>query len=462
MQKEFTGLFSAAAPEREIYTVSRLNSEVRDLLEGSFPILWVEGEISNFSRPSSGHMYFSLKDATAQVRCAMFRGANRYLSFAPENGTQVLVRARVSLYEGRGEFQLIVESMEESGEGALRRAFEALKTRLSAEGLFAPEHKKALPSLPRHIGVITSPTGAAIRDIIHVLQRRFPALPVLIYPVPVQGATAAGDIARMIRLASTRKDCDVLILARGGGSLEDLWAFNEEIVACAIYDCEIPLVTGIGHEIDFTIADFVADHRAPTPSAAAELVSPDRNEWLQQITRHGNHLSHLMHSLLRQKRQALKWLDGRLAQQHPGRNLQRRAQRLDELEQRLIRAQRALLRHRRIYVSELAARIYRRNPLHRVQRLQAREDQLAQRLTAAMNLRLERRHHQLETLMRALDTISPLATLGRGYAIVSEYPHGDIVRSANAVSPGDRVQAKLHEGKLICLIERIVRESNAK
>lgn len=446
--------YISTATRRDVYTVSRLNSEVRALIEGGFPLLWVEGEVSNLARPSSGHWYFSLKDRDAQVRCAMFRNANRFVGFAPDNGTQVLVRARVSLYEGRGEYQLIVDSMEESGEGALRRAFEELKRRLSIEGLFAPEHKQALPALPRQIGVITSPTGAAVRDILHVLKRRFATIPVIVYPVPVQGATAAGDVARMIRLASQRKECDVLILARGGGSLEDLWAFNEEVVARAIFDSDIPIVTGIGHEIDFTIADFVADRRAPTPSAAAELVSPDSAEWLQHLRRIDARLLTLTRGMLRDKAQVLKWLNGRLTQQHPGRRLQQQTQRLDELEQRLVRAQRTLLRHRQSDIAELTALLFRHIPSRRIERWQAHMTQLVQRHHAAMRLKLERQRARLQSSMRALDAVSPLATLRRGYAIVTTYPDGQLVRRAADVNVGDIVQARLGEGQLICEITK--------
>lgn len=264
-------------PNREVFTVSQLNDEVRALLENQFPLIWVEGEISNLARPASGHLYFSLKDDAAQVRCAMFKMRNRLLDFQPENGQQVLLRTRVSLYPARGEFQLIVEHMEAAGDGALRRQFELLKRRLSEEGLFDPESKLPLPMVPERLGVITSPTGAAIRDILSVLKRRFPGIPVLIYPVPVQGAEAPAAIVKALRTAAARHECDLLIMARGGGSLEDLWAFNDEAVARAMHACPIPIVSGIGHEIDFTIADFVADQRAPTPSAAAELVSPGKS-----------------------------------------------------------------------------------------------------------------------------------------------------------------------------------------
>src|SRR5271168_2194274 len=273
----------SARPDRDIYSVSRLNREVRVLLERGFGGLWLEAEISNFARPSSGHWYFSLKDAAAQVRCCMFRQRNMLCGFAPLDGQKILVRARIGLYEPRGEYQLIIDHMEDAGLGALKRRFEELAAKLAAEGLFAPERKRPLPKLPRRIGVITSPSGAAIHDILHVLARRLAAIPVLLYPVAVQGAAAAAEIVAALNLAGRRAECDVLILARGGGSLEDLWAFNDEALARAIAACPIPVVSGVGHEVDTTIADFAADVRAPTPSAAAEMVVPDGEEWLRNI-----------------------------------------------------------------------------------------------------------------------------------------------------------------------------------
>jgi exodeoxyribonuclease VII large subunit len=302
-------------PERDIYSVSRLVRETRAVLEGSFPLLWISGEISNLAQPASGHIYFSLKDEIAQVRCAMFRMRRQQLRFQPANGQQVLVRARVSLYEARGELQLIVEHMEPAGEGALRLAFEQLKQKLGAEGLFDSDKKKPLPELPRQLGIITSPSGAAIRDLLSVLRRRFPALPVVLYPVQVQGTEAPRQIVRMLQLANRREECDVLILSRGGGSLEDLQPFNEEAVARAIHASRIPVVSGVGHEIDFTIADFVADHRAPTPSAAAELVAPDRLAWRRQLQQLGQRLSLVQLRKIEQLRDAVTGLGHRLRQQ---------------------------------------------------------------------------------------------------------------------------------------------------
>ncbi len=441
------------APERDIYSVSRLNLEARLLLEQGFPRIWLEGELSNVSRPSSGHLYFTLKDARAQIRAAMFRTRNQAIRFRPDEGMQVLVRARVSLYEPRGDYQLIVEHMEEAGDGALRRAFEELKQRLAVEGLFDAAHKQPLPVLPRRIGVITSPSGAAVRDVISVLGRRFPAIPVLIYPVPVQGREAAGEIADAIRLAGARADCDVLILTRGGGSLEDLWPFNEEVVARAIHECRIPLVSAVGHEIDFTIADFVADQRAATPSAAAELVSPDQFEWLARITQLAARLEQrLRHTLSDQHRQ-VAWIEKRLQQVHPGQYLRQQAQRLDELEQRARFVIGMRIRELQSGLNEMHAKLQRHSPAHQVARLGLQQHLLAQRLGAAMQALLAEKQRRLGLACRSLDTVSPLATLKRGYAIVSRLPDRLILRKATAVKPGDRVEARLADGTLVCIVD---------
>src|SRR5450759_4400129 len=374
----------AARPDRDVYSVSRLNREVRVLLERGFGSLWLEGEISNFSRPSSGHWYFSLKDAAAQVRCAMFRQRNMLCSFTARDGQKVLVRARVGLYEPRGEYQLIVDHMEDAGLGALKRQFEELSARLSAEGLFAPERKRPLPALPKRIGVITSPTGAAIRDILHVLARRFPAVAVLIYPVAVQGAQAAGEILAALRLAGRRAECDVLILARGGGSLEDLWAFNDEELARAIVASPIPVNSGIGHEIDFTSADFTADVRAPTPSAAAELVVPDAGEWLAAFVRLGAQLRRGMQRRLEERRERLAWLTGRAALVSPSARLIQQTLRLDEFEQRMCRALQNLLNARISQFRERESRLWKASPLARVRDAAARHAALLPKPTFAL------------------------------------------------------------------------------
>src|SRR5215468_5716468 len=324
-----------ATPGRDVYSVSRLNREVRVLLERGLGVLWVEGELSNFSQPPSGHWYFSLKDRDAQLRCAMYRVKNSLVGFTPRAGMQLLVRGRISLYEPRGEFQLIIEHLEEAGVGALRREFERLKTRLAAEGLFAQERKRALPRFPRRIGVITSPSGAALHDILKILARRYPPAAVLLYPTAVQGAAAVPALAAALATASARAECDVLILARGGGSLEDLWAFNDERVARAIYACALPVVCGVGHEIDVTIADFVADARAPTPSAAAELVVPDTQACLESLKRTLQRLTAGTRRELRMLQARVAGTERRLQQAHPGTRLNQQAQRLDDLALRL-------------------------------------------------------------------------------------------------------------------------------
>jgi exodeoxyribonuclease VII large subunit len=437
---------------REIYSVSDLNNAARDLLESEFPLIWVEGEISNLARPASGHIYFSLKDSNAQLRCAMFKMRNRQVTFRPENGQQVLVRGRVSLYPARGDYQLIAEHMEEAGDGVLRRQFELLKHKLHSEGLFDEANKQDLPELPAHIGVITSPTGAAIRDILSVLKRRFPGIPVLIYPVPVQGAEAPPAIVAALENAAKRNECDLLILARGGGSLEDLWAFNDEAVARAIFACEIPLVSAIGHEVDFTIADFVADLRAPTPSAAAELVSPDRNEWLATFAGWQQRLLRSWQGLVAQHRQQLDWLQRQL--KHPGQRLRERAQRLDELEQRLNLAQQSRLRQQQARLSTLTARLHGCSPVQRLREMRLRLDKLQHSSRSAITATLAKQHARLGNLGRALNAVSPLATLGRGYAIV-QMPDGTVVRKFNDVRVGDSVTTRLGAGRIDCRIDAV-------
>jgi exodeoxyribonuclease VII large subunit len=375
---------------------------------------------------------------------------NRLLGFQPENGQQVLIRARVSLYPARGDFQLIAEHMEAAGDGALRRRFELLKHKLSEAGLFDAAHKKPLPALPERLGVITSPSGAAIRDILSVLKRRFPGIPILIYPVPVQGAEAPAAIVEALRIAGKRRDCDLLILARGGGSLEDLWAFNEEVVARAMYACPIPIVTGIGHEIDFTIADFVADARAPTPSAAAELISPDRGEWQAALSGQKRRLLRAWQQRLNQQRQALTALSRHL--KHPGQRLREKAQRVDELEQRIRLARQTQMRTRHHQLATLHARLQARSPQRALGEWRLRLAGLQRAARRAMQTRLEQERRQLAALGRALDTVSPLATLGRGYAIV-QTPDGRIIRQAGEVSRGDSVQARLGRGRLFCRVE---------
>lgn len=438
---------------RDVYTVSRLNREARALLEAGFPAIWIEGEISNVRRPPSGHVYFSLKDAHAQVGCALFRNQGRLIGIEPRDGLHVLIRARVSLYEGRGEFQLIVEHLEEAGEGRLRLAFEALKQRLAKEGLFEAAHKKPLPRLPRRIGLVTSPSGAVVHDILTTLRRRFPAIPVLLYPVPVQGDGAAERIARMIALAGARRECDALILARGGGSLEDLWAFNEEVVARAIHACPIPIVCGVGHETDFTIADLVADARAPTPTAAAELLSPDANEWLARYGQLERRLARALRDRLRQLALHTDWLAARLV--HPRSRIESMRERLRALALRLQLGARSALRRRDRALIGLMARLEQCSPRARLRQLELRLHRLDAQLVLHMRHRLERARHRLRQGMQTLHTLSPLATLERGFAIVGRADTGEVLRDARAVSPGERVRARLARGELDCVVEKV-------
>lgn len=432
--------------ERQILTVTQLNRATGRLLNDYFLTVWVEGEISNLSMPSSGHLYFSLKDANAQVRCAMFRTQQRRLTVKPENGKQVIVKAQVSLYEPRGDYQLIVEHIEEAGAGALQRAFDALKLKLSAEGLFDAANKQSLPALPNAIGVITSPSGAAIRDILTVLKRRFAAVPVIIYPVAVQGDTAKHDIAKAIATANAHQQCDVIILGRGGGSLEDLQAFNEEIVARAIFASRIPIISAVGHETDVTIADFVADLRAATPTAAAELATPDQQEWLSRFIYLESRLQQQLQRKLGEKQQVLDWLTRRLQQQHPGQKLARNVQRMDELELRLNQAMQAKLRHSNNLIEAKTAKLWQHNPAITINNHQQRQDYLSTRLITAIRHKLEQQNLRLLNFSQTLHAVSPLATLNRGYAMVIQQPSGKIIRSAEQLAVGDIVETRLGQG----------------
>ncbi|MCB2262611.1 MAG: exodeoxyribonuclease VII large subunit [Candidatus Thiosymbion ectosymbiont of Robbea hypermnestra] len=433
---------------RDIYSVSRLNREARAVLEGGFPLLWVEGELSNLAQPASGHIYFSLKDPAAQVRCAMFRSKRLLLGFKPANHQQVLVRARVGLYEGRGEFQLIVEHMEPAGEGALRLAFERLKQKLAAEGLFDTAQKQPLPAIPRQVGLITSPTGAAVRDLLTVLERRFPALPVLIYPAQVQGQNAAGELVAALELANRRAECDVLILARGGGSLEDLQAFNDEALARAVHRSAIPVVTGIGHEIDLSIADLVADQRGATPSAAAELVSPSASHLAQRLRTTGQRLQGTATRNLITRRQRFTAAGKHLRLLHPLGRLQRRQQQLDELQRRAATALEKRATTARGRLAPLALRLRGASPWDGLARRRLLLDNLERRLNEAAARRLAACGERLARAVQGLEARSPLATLTRGFAILRRIPTGQIVTDARRLTPGDRVDAHLAHGRL--------------
>ncbi len=435
---------------REIYTVTRLNRAVRQVLEREFGLVWVEGEISNLARPASGHLYFSLKDADAQVRCAMFRARNSLLGFAPTNGLHVVAHARLGLYEPRGEYQLVVEHLEPAGEGLLRLKLEALKRKLAAEGLFAAERKRALPAWPRAIGVVTSASGAALRDIVHVLARRNPALSVVVYPTAVQGAAAVPGVVAALREANRRADCDVLIVARGGGSLEDLWAFNDEAVVRAIAASDIPVVSGVGHEIDVTLSDLVADQRAPTPSAAAELCSPSADAAIQSFDLLIRRLSRCMRSRLESMTRQQRQLSQRLV--HPGRRLEQLFQRLDELARRLPQCLRMVLRLRQARLDGMQARLAQASPARQRLALEQRLALQRERLLLATPARLQQANTRLERALEVLRAVSPTATLERGYAIVT-HADGRIARRAADFQVGETLRARLAEGQITARVE---------
>ncbi|WP_089725239.1 exodeoxyribonuclease VII large subunit [Candidatus Thiosymbion oneisti] len=443
---------------RDIYSVSRLNREARAVLEGGFPLLWVEGELSNLAQPASGHIYFSLKDPAAQVRCAMFRSKRLLLGFKPANHQQVLVRARVGLYEGRGEFQLIVEHMEPAGEGALRLQFERLKQRLAVEGLFDESHKRPLPSIPRQVGLITSPTGAAVRDLLTVLERRFPALPVLIYPAQVQGESAARELVAALDLANGRAECDVLILARGGGSLEDLQAFNDEALARAIRRSAIPVVTGIGHEIDFSIADLAADRRGATPSAAAELVSPSAQHMAQRVGACGQRLEAALTRELAARRQGFAAAERHLRLLHPRDRLRRRQRDVEALQRRLATAVERRLAEVRRRLDPLTLRVRGASPQDELARRYLIVGALGRRLDEAVDRILDARGERLARAVQGLEARSPLATLTRGFAILRRVPTGRVITDAGRLVPGDRVDARLARGRLILEVVEVVGE----
>ncbi|ELB1484218.1 exodeoxyribonuclease VII large subunit [Vibrio parahaemolyticus] len=432
---------------QNIFTVSRLNAEVRLLLENEMGIVWLVGEISNFSAPVSGHWYLTLKDSRAQVKCAMFRGNNRRVTFKPANGNQVLVKARLSLYEPRGDYQLIIESMQPEGDGRLQQEFEELKMKLAAEGLFAQTNKLPLPEHPKRVGVITSKTGAALYDILDVLKRRDPSLPVVIYPTMVQGDDAAIQIAQAIGRANSRNECDVLIVGRGGGSLEDLWCFNNEILARTIAASQIPIISAVGHEVDITIADFVADVRAPTPSAAAELVSRDNSHKDQSLVAKQHKLASAMRYYLAQQKQQSAQLLHRLERQHPSYQLQRQSQQLDELDMRLRRAMQRFIDTRQQAVERKHHRLQLNSPIKHLAQQKSRLERVEHKLMDAMDRKLLTMRHQLAIAAEKLDTVSPLATLKRGYSI-TQTEQGKVVTSADDVKTGDLLVTRLANGEI--------------
>ncbi len=426
-------------------TVSQLNRLAKRLLESHFDFVWIEGELSNLATPASGHWYFTLKDEQAQVRCAMFRNRNQRLRLRPRNGQLVRVRARVSLYEGRGEFQLIIEHLEDAGAGALQQAFEALKLKLQNEGLFDSQRKRPLPGSPRHVAIVSSRSGAAVRDVITVFKRRFPAIKLSLLPVAVQGQDAAAEMLDALESAYGMANIDAIVLTRGGGSAEDLQAFNDEALARKIAASPVPLVSAVGHEIDFTIADFVADQRAPTPSAAAEMLSPDQGDIAARLVA-------CEQTLARQLRRRLTLLDAQLTGlrgrlRHPGERLREQAQRLDDLDLRLARAWQVELQHRHHALAVQLSRLRGQAPADVLRQLGSTTDHLAGRMRRALGAQLNRQRHGLELLSTRLTAISPQQTLERGYAIVLD-ANGALVQEAGAVRPGDIVETRLKSGSL--------------
>ncbi|HDQ1175062.1 TPA: exodeoxyribonuclease VII large subunit [Escherichia coli] len=428
-----------------IFTVSRLNQTVRLLLEHEMGQVWISGEISNFTQPASGHWYFTLKDDIAQVRCAMFRNSNRRVTFRPQHGQQVLVRANITLYEPRGDYQIIVESMQPAGEGLLQQKYEQLKAKLQAEGLFDQQYKKPLPSPAHCVGVITSKTGAALHDILHVLKRRDPSLPVIIYPAAVQGDDAPGQIVRAIELANQRNECDVLIVGRGGGSLEDLWSFNDERVARAIFTSRIPVVSAVGHETDVTIADFVADLRAPTPSAAAEVVSRNQQELLRQVQSTRQRLEMAMDYYLANRTRRFTQIHHRLQQQHPQLRLARQQTMLERLQKRMSFALENQLKRTGQQQQRLTQRLNQQNPQPKIHRAQTRIQQLEYRLAETLRAQLSATRERFGNAVTHLEAVSPLSTLARGYSVTTA-TDGNVLKKVKQVKAGEMLTTRLEDG----------------
>ncbi len=434
-----------ASQEKNILSVSQLNRRAKQLLETHLPLIWVSGELSNFAKPSSGHWYFSLKDERAQVRCAMFKQANSRLRWQPNAGDHVLVRARVSLYEGRGDYQLIVEHMEQAGAGALQQAFEDLKYKLQQEGLFNEANKKELPQFPKHIGIITSPTGAAIRDILSVIHRRYPIVNSTIIPVSVQGEGAANEIIKGIKKAIDHRGFDLLILSRGGGSIEDLWAFNNENLAREIHACPIPTISAVGHEVDFTIADFVADVRAPTPSASAEIATPDLNEWLQTIDFLQEQLVNHLRRIIQQKNQELVFFKKRL--RHPREQIHNRKQQLDKIEKSLLSHINTLLNSQRKELTSINKRLRLQHPEKNIQIFTEKLCQLNQKNQRALLQILQTKKQELSASAQVLNAVNPLSVLSRGYSMTTSADNR-VINSVDDVAVGDVISTHLTKGSI--------------
>lgn len=440
---------------KDVLSVSQLNRQIKRLIEQNYSAMWIEGEIANFAQPSSGHWYFTLTDEKAQVRCAMFRSRNQRLRFQPEPGQKVLIKANASLYEGRGEYQLIVEGMQLSGDGALMLAFEQLKKKLDAEGLFSEQQKKALPDVPSHIAVITSATGAAVHDVLTVLERRFPSILISLIPVTVQGNTAPNDIVNAIGLANRAAKTleippEVILLTRGGGSMEDLWAFNDEKVARAIHTSALPLVSAIGHEVDFTIADFVADVRAATPSAAAEMLSPDQQEWFNKLIAIEHRLENQISDKIVTEQQQLDWLSSQLI--HPGRKITLQQNDVTALQQRLLLAIQRTIERSVADVHIAQSQLMHHHPRFKLQTLKLKLQQQQQTLKLKMDAILVTCKSELSKTSKVLSTVSPLATLERGYSVTTDQ-HGSVLRNAQTVTIGSTIKTRLAKGHLICEVK---------
>jgi exodeoxyribonuclease VII large subunit len=441
--------------ERVVCTVSELAMRIKAQLEDQFPAVWVEGEISNLRTPSSGHAYFTLKDDGAQLRCVLFRGRGRRVAFQPEDGMQVLAFGGLDVYLARGEYQLVVELLEPKGVGALQLAFEQLKRKLAAEGFFEEARKRPLPPFPRTIGIVTSPTGAAIRDMLHVIDRRFADLRILITPVRVQGEEAPGEIVGALRDLESVEDLDVVIVGRGGGSIEDLWAFNDERVARAIAACRVPVISAVGHETDFTIADFVADLRAPTPSAAAELVVREKLQVARALVTLYENLKQAMADRLERERERVESLGKRRVLTDAARALRDLYRRVDELTARLTRAVRGSERQATHRLSLATNALRSLNPVARIANGTVLLAQLRGRLAAAAVHSVKVSRHRFDAAVGRLDSLSPLAVLGRGYSLARLLPSGAIVRSTAQTRPGDAVEILLHQGALEARVERL-------
>ena len=445
-------------PEEQphVYTVSEITRDVRTILEAAFEHAWIEGEISNFRTAASGHAYFVLKDDKAQIKCVLFRGHRAGMKFTPEDGDQVLLFGRVTVYEARGDYQVIVEAMEPKGLGALQKAFEQLKEKLAKEGLFDESRKQELPEMPWKIGIVTSSTGAAIRDMIHVIRRRNPKTSILLYPAKVQGEGAAEEIARGIQALNKQKDVDVLIVGRGGGSIEDLWAFNEEVVARAIAQSKLPVVSAVGHEIDFTIADFVADLRAPTPSAAAELVVPKLNDIVQDLQYLTNQMIERMEEDIQDYRDRLRYLIDRRFFREPRQILEAPAQRLDEIMQRLLRGLDQWVLVKRGNLTQAVHRLFQASPGTQLKIYSEKQNELAARLVRRMESQIKLKKEKLSGVAKSLDVLSPLNVLDRGYSITTSKKTGKAVTSAKQINKGDTVRIRLAKGQLDATVDETI------